>query len=39
MKEAVYAYQQTKAGKTPKQIRAGIESGEWESVELETAAL
>jgi hypothetical protein len=39
MKEAVYAYQQTKAGQTPKQIRAGIERGEWENVDLEKATL
>jgi hypothetical protein len=39
MKEAVYAYQQTKKGQSPKQIRAGIERGEWQSVDLESAAL
>jgi Protein of unknown function with PCYCGC motif len=39
LKEAVYAYQQTKLGQTPKQIRAGIERGEWEDVDLEKAAL
>jgi hypothetical protein len=39
MKEAVYAYQQTKKGQTPKEIRAGIERGEWQSVDLESAAL
>jgi len=39
MKETVYAYQQTQKGKTPAQIRAGIERGEWQSVDLETAAL
>ncbi len=39
MKEAVYAYQQTKQGQTPKQIRAGIERGVWQSVDLEKAAL
>lgn len=36
MMEGVYAYQQTKAGKTPGQIRAGIERGEWKSVNLNT---
>ncbi len=39
MKEGVYAYQQTKLGKTPAQIRAGIEHGEWMKVDLEKAAL
>jgi hypothetical protein len=39
MKEGVYAYQQTRLGKTPAQIRAGIERGEWMKVDLEKAAL
>ena len=39
MREGVYAYQQTKLGKTPAQIRAGIERGEWENVDITTAAL
>jgi Protein of unknown function with PCYCGC motif len=39
MKEAVYSYQQTKLGKTPEQIRAGIERGEWQQVDLEAASL
>ncbi len=39
MREAVYAYQQTKKGRTPAQIRAGIERGEWQAVDLEQAAL
>jgi hypothetical protein len=39
MKEAVYSYQQTKKGKTPAQIRAGIEHGEWMNVDLEKATL
>jgi Protein of unknown function with PCYCGC motif len=39
MKEAVYAYQQTKKGQTPSQIRAGIERGEWQYVDLEAATL
>ena len=39
MKEAVYSYQQTKMGRTPAQIRAGIEHGDWQGVELEKAAL
>src|SRR5438270_5512 len=39
MKEAVYSYQQTKKGQTPAQIRAGIERGEWQDVDLQNAAL
>ncbi|MEI9977775.1 MAG: CYCXC family (seleno)protein [Edaphobacter sp.] len=39
MKEAVYAYQQTKLGRTPAQIRTGIEHGDWQTVDLEKAAL
>ena len=39
MKEAVYAYQQTKKGQTPAQIRAGIEHGEWQYIDLEKATL
>ncbi len=39
MREAVYTYQQTKQGKTPAQIRAGIERGEWQNIDLEGAAL
>lgn len=39
MREAVYAYQQTKRGRTPTQIRTGIERGEWQAVDLEKAAL
>jgi hypothetical protein len=39
MKEAVYSYQQTKLGRTPQQIRGGIERGEWMNVDLERAAL
>lgn len=39
MKEAVYSYQQTRLHKTPAQIRAGIERGEWMNVNLEKAAL
>jgi hypothetical protein len=39
MREAVYSYQQTKLGRTPAQIRAGIERGEWQTVDLEKAAL
>jgi hypothetical protein len=39
MREAVYSYQQTKLGRTPTQIRAGIERGEWQQVDLEKATL
>jgi hypothetical protein len=39
MKEAVYAYQQTKLGQTAAQIRAGIERGDWENIDLAKAAL
>ena len=39
MKEVVFAYEQTKAGRTPTQIRAAIEHGEWQSVDLLNAAL
>ena len=39
MKEAVYSYQQTKLGKTPAQIRAGIERGEWTKIQLESITM
>jgi hypothetical protein len=39
MKEAMFSYQQTKKGRTPAQIRAEIERGEWMNVDLEKAAL
>jgi hypothetical protein len=39
MREAVYSYQETKKGKTPTQIRAGIERGEWQNIDLDAAAL
>lgn len=38
MKEAFYAYEQTKLKKTPAQIRAGIIKGEWKDIDLDTAA-
>jgi Protein of unknown function with PCYCGC motif len=38
MQELYFAYLQTKKGKTPAQIRAAIEKGQWETVNLETAA-
>ena len=34
MREAAYTYQQTREGKTPAQIRAGIERGEYIEVNL-----
>jgi bacterial/archaeal transporter family protein len=39
MKEAIFAYEQTKKGKTPAQIRAAIEHGDWQDVDLEKATL
>ena len=39
MKELFYSYQQTKAGKTPAQIRAAILKGEWQKIDLNQAAL
>ncbi len=38
MKEAFYAYQMRKKGKTSAQIREGIMRGEWEKIDLEKAA-
>jgi hypothetical protein len=35
MKEGIYAYRETQRGRTPAQIRAGIERGEWESIDLD----
>ena len=39
MKEVVFAYQQSKAGRTPAQIRTAIEHGEWQSIDLLNATL
>jgi hypothetical protein len=39
MRQAIYSYQQTKAGKTPEQIRAAIQKGDWQTVNLEDASL
>jgi hypothetical protein len=39
MKEGVFAYMETKKGRTPAQIRAEIERGLWMNVDLEKAAL
>jgi len=33
-KEAFYSYEQTKKGKTPTQIREGIERGDWQKVDV-----
>jgi Protein of unknown function with PCYCGC motif len=38
LKELYYSYSQTKAGKTARQIRAGIIRGEWKQVDLQKAA-
>lgn len=38
MGELFYAYQMTRQGKTPAQIRAGIEKGDWQKIDLKTAA-
>ncbi len=38
MKEAFYAYEQTKRKKTPAEIRAGIIKGEWKAIDLEAEA-
>ncbi len=39
MRETVYAYQQTKLGKTPTEIRGAIERGEWQNVDVVNASL
>ncbi len=39
MREAVFAYQQTKLGKTPTEIRGAIERGEWQNVDVVNATL
>jgi hypothetical protein len=33
-REAFYSYEQTRKGKTPAQIRAGIMQGEWQTVDI-----
>jgi uncharacterized protein with PCYCGC motif len=38
MKEAFYAYGMSRQNKSPAQIRNGIIRGEWERIDLETAA-
>ncbi len=37
--EAVYAYEQAKAGRSAKQIRAGVIAGEWRKVDMGPSAL
>lgn len=37
-KEGFYAYEKTRKGWTPAQIRAGIERGEWQKIDLSTIA-
>ena len=39
MREAMFAYQQTKLGRTPQQIRAAMERGEWQTMQFEDAAM
>lgn len=39
MRQAVYAYQQTQAGKSPQEIREGVARGEWQNVDVENATL
>jgi hypothetical protein len=34
IREGLYSYEQTRKGKTPAQIREGIEGGEWRNVDL-----
>jgi len=34
MREAIYSYEQSHHGKTAAQIRAGIEHGEWQQVDM-----
>src|ERR1700742_468304 len=34
LREGLYAYEQTKKGKTAAQIREGIEKGEWKTVDM-----
>ena len=38
MKELYFAYQQHKKGRTAAQIRAAIEKGNWDTIDLNTAA-
>lgn len=34
IREALYSYEQTKKGKTPAQVRVGIQRGEWQQVDV-----
>ncbi len=38
LQELYFAYDETKKGKTPAQIRAAIEKGDWKNIDLSTAA-
>jgi len=38
MKEVFYSYQMSQQKKTPGQIRLGIVAGEWQQIDLDTAA-
>ncbi len=38
-REAVYSYVQTKAGKSPKEIRDGIMAGEWKTIDMSMPTL
>ena len=39
LQEGMFAYEQTKQGKTPAQIRAAIERGEWQEFDVAKATL
>ena len=39
MREGMYVYQQTQLGKTPQEIRAGIEHGDYQNVDVVNAKL
>ena len=39
MRQAIYAYQQTQLGKTPGEIRDGVKRGDWQSIQIQDAAL
>ncbi len=39
MREAMYTYQQVQLGKSAAEIRAGIERGEWQNVDVQAAKL
>jgi len=39
LKEGVYTYRETLRGRSPAQIRAGIERGEWQAIDLDSVRL